>query len=175
VGAFAVGSNKTVAKILDIKALLDTAFSHRSSAKPRERKAVAAVSRSAAGDRQSQQGAATETLVTFDVNGQEFALPLSVVEEILPAPANVTALARAETVVLGITSVRDALLPLLSLRGLLGFAAAARDAANGREKVVVIKLGDARVGLVADQARHPRRRRQSRGTRASRVGRPCRG
>ena len=38
-------------------------------------------------------------------------------QEILPAPSGVTAVARAEAVVLGITSVRETLLPLLSLRG----------------------------------------------------------
>jgi purine-binding chemotaxis protein CheW len=95
--------------------------------------------------------ARTESLVTFEVAGQEFALPLAVVQEILPAPAAITAVARADTVVLGITSVRGALLPLLSLRGLLGFAAA--DAANDREKVIVMNLRGAQIGLVADRAR----------------------
>jgi purine-binding chemotaxis protein CheW len=90
-------------------------------------------------------------LVTFEVAGQEFALPLDAVQEILALPPAVTAVARGEAVVLGITSVRDMLMPLLSLRGLLGFAAS--QAANTREKVVVMKLGGARIGLVADQAR----------------------
>jgi len=47
--------------------------------------------------------------------------------------------------------VRNRLLPLLSLRSLLGFAAST--AVDGRQKVVVMKLGDSRVGLVADRAR----------------------
>ena len=147
VGVFAVGPDKHVAKILDIKALLDAAFANRSSAKHREHKVVAGAR--PAGE--TRQAGKTETLVTFDVAGQEFALPLDVVQEILPAPSAVTAVARAEAVVLGITSVRDTLLPLLSLRGLLGFAAAS--ATNDREKVVVIKVGNTQVGLVADRAR----------------------
>jgi purine-binding chemotaxis protein CheW len=53
--------------------------------------------------------------------------------------------------VLGVTSLRDKLLPLLSLRGLLGVPPAA--AANGRENVVVTTVGGAQVGLVADRAR----------------------
>jgi purine-binding chemotaxis protein CheW len=153
-GAFAVGPDKRVAKILDIKALLDSAFASRSSAKPRERKSAPGAVRMGSETRQLAQ---TETLVTFDVAGQEFALPLEVVQEILPAPSAVTAVARAEAVVLGITSVRDSLLPLLSLRGLLGFTATATATATasetGSEKVVVIRVGATRVGLLADRAR----------------------
>ena len=90
-------------------------------------------------------------LVTFEVAGQEFALDLDAVQEILPAPAVVTAVPRAEALVLGMTSVRDRLLPLLSLRGLLGFPPA--PASDDREKVVVMKIGGTQVGLVADRAR----------------------
>jgi purine-binding chemotaxis protein CheW len=152
VGVFAVGPDKHVAKILDIKALLDAAFANRSreeqsGAKQRGRKVMTGARLGG----ETYQAAKTETLVTFEVAGQEFALPLDVVQEILPAPSDVMAVARAEAVVLGITSVRDTLLPLLSLRGLLGFAAAA--VANDREKVVVMKIGNTRVGLVADRAR----------------------
>jgi purine-binding chemotaxis protein CheW len=90
-------------------------------------------------------------LVTFEVAGQEFALPLDIVQEILSLPPALTAVARTEAVVLGITSVRDTLMPLLSLRGLLGFAAS--DASKRREKVIVMRLRGAQIGLVADQAR----------------------
>ena len=57
----------------------------------------------------------------------------------------------SEDLVLGMASFRDTLLPLLSLRGLLGFAA--RDEHDGREKVVVTRVGGALVGLVADRMR----------------------
>jgi purine-binding chemotaxis protein CheW len=95
--------------------------------------------------------AQTESLLTFDVAGQEFAFSLTDVQEILPAPANVTALAHSEAVVLGVTSVRDTLLPLLSLRTLLGFPAA--QTGTGREKVLVVTVGGTRIGLMADRAR----------------------
>lgn len=62
-----------------------------------------------------------------------------------------TAVARAEAVVLGVIAVRDALLPLMSLRGLLGFGAQSNS--EGREKVVVMHVGGNRIGLVADRAR----------------------
>ena len=49
------------------------------------------------------------------------------------------------------TPFRDTLLPLLSLRGLLGFPA--RGESDGREKVVVTRVGGALVGLLADRMR----------------------
>jgi purine-binding chemotaxis protein CheW len=76
---------------------------------------------------------------------------LTDVQEIIPAPTSVTALAHSEAVVLGLTAVRDTLLPLLSLRALLGFPL--KQTAPDREKVLVVKLGNALVGLVADRAR----------------------
>src|SRR5690606_21803827 len=88
---------------------------------------------------------------TFEVCGQEFALPLDDVQEILPAPETVTQMVRSDAAVLGLTAVRDQLLPLLSLRVLLGFTSSAGTAE--RPKVVVGRVGDARVGLVADRAR----------------------
>lgn len=146
-GAFSSGSAKEVAKILDIEALLRTAFSNlsRGKASLRQEKAGA---RSMA---ETATSAKTEMLVTFEVANQEFALPLESVQEILPVPSTLTAIARADSAVLGITSVRDTLMPLLSLRGLLGFGAA--HGSSGREKVIVMNFGDARIGLVADQAR----------------------
>ena len=146
-GVFSVGPDKQAAKILDIKALLESAFSTRSPAQPREHKLRAAARAEIETGRPEQ----TENLVTFEVAGQEFAFTLADVQEILPAPATVTAVARSDAVVLGLTSVRDALLPLLSLRALLGFTA--KQAADDREKVVVVKVGGTRVGLVADRAR----------------------
>jgi len=147
-GAFAFGATKQVAKILDIKSLLEAAFANLSRGKRVEPK-VGAVTRLTQAGTLSTTDA--QLLVTFEVAGQEFALPLDVVQEIIPSPAAITAVSRSDDVVLGITSVRDTLLPLLSLRGLLGFLAARE--LNDREKVVVVKVGNTQVGLVADRAR----------------------
>ncbi|HEV2442440.1 MAG TPA: chemotaxis protein CheW, partial [Steroidobacteraceae bacterium] len=146
-GVLAVARDQGLAKILDIRAMLEAAFSSRARALPRDArpKAMAPL-------REERRGAEeTETLVTFDVAGQEFALPLTDVQEIIPAPASVTAVAHSDAVVLGLTAVRDTLLPLLSLRALLGFPA--KQAAAEREKVLVVKVAGARIGLVADRAR----------------------
>ncbi len=145
-GAFAIAGSQRVARILDIRPLLDAAFTRRVRNLPEALPHTAQLRLR----RELPAAVADQMLVTFEVGGQEFALPLADVQEILPAPAEVTAMARADHAVLGITAVRDRLLPLLSLRALLGFEAAT---GGERQKVVVMKMGDARVGLVTDRAR----------------------
>ncbi|HET9107563.1 MAG TPA: chemotaxis protein CheW [Steroidobacteraceae bacterium] len=145
-GVVSLGRDAAVAKILDIRTMLESAFANRGRASPRNGLPGAPLRGAEGGGAD-----ATETLVTFEVAGQEFALPLTEVREIIPAPASVTALAHSEAVVLGLTAVRDMLLPLLSLRSLLGFPSP--QAPSGREKVLVVRIGGAHVGLVADRAR----------------------
>lgn len=147
-GAFAVSRSQSVAKILDIKPLLERAFASRAKSERRSRSSKGESITDAARHVTTN----TEMLVTFEVAGQEFALPLEAVREILPVPPVVAAVARAETVVVGMTSVRDTLLPLLSLRSLLGFSNS-EAAEEGLEKVVVMNVAGAQVGLIADNAR----------------------
>ena len=147
-GTFHSDADAEVAKVLDIKGLLAAAFAQRE--RPQRQ------ARASTGHTKDAQGSAAHAapaamLVTFEVAGQEFALDLESVQEILPAPATLVAMPRAEALVLGVTSLRDRLLPLLSLRGLLGFPPKA--ASDGREKVIVMRVGGAQVGLVADRAR----------------------
>jgi purine-binding chemotaxis protein CheW len=144
-GAFRANDHGAVAKILDLKSLLDTAFV------PRARvhrvaplaQSLAGFGESVADDRQK--------LVTFEIAGQEFALALDVVREIVRAPEQVASLPRGEAVVLGVMTYRDSLLPLLSLRGLLGFQP--RDGDGEGERVVVTRVGGVLAGLVADRMR----------------------
>jgi len=146
-GAFQTGAARELARILDIQSLLSAAFVQRARAHGQVRADLGV------GVVQTGAEAAEEPkmLVTFDVAGQEYALGLEVVQEILPRPETLAVMPRAEALVLGVASFRDTLLPLLSLRGLLGFAPAA--GTSGREKVVVTAVGGVLVGLVADQTR----------------------
>jgi purine-binding chemotaxis protein CheW len=146
-GVLSLGAGRGVAKILDVKGMLEAAFSRRGRAPMRD-------SPSRATDRAQEQARSaqeTETLVTFDVAGEEFALPLADVQEIIPAPESIAAPVHSEAVVLGLTTVRDILLPLLSLRTLLGLSSPR--AATDRGRVLVVKVRGTRVGLVADRAR----------------------
>jgi purine-binding chemotaxis protein CheW len=144
-GAFAV-DGIGIAKIVDVKGLLDETFAARAERKRQPATKVVA-------NKIHEQSGVTdnEILVTFDVAGQEYALALSAVQEIVPTPETVAAVPRAEELVIGMMEFRDQLLPLLSLRGLLGFKRAA--ISDAREKVFITKVGGATVGLVADRAR----------------------
>lgn len=145
-GAFREGTGEAFVGILDIESLLAAAFVRR----PRSEASRPAGRRSAAPDAAARpdQG---KTLVTFDVAGQAFGLSLADVEAITPAPSGATLLPRSDAAVLGVMSFREVLLPLLSLRALLGFGPAA--GGDGREKVLVTRVRGALVGLVADAMR----------------------
>ena len=91
------------------------------------------------------------SLLSFFVDKQEYALPLDRVQEIIRLPDHVSELPRPETAVVGVTTLRDRLLPIVSLRALLGL-----QVTNQRQelsKVIVVSLGDGVVGVVADATR----------------------
>ncbi len=145
-GAFADGRN-AIAKIIDIEALVSAAFVQE--ARPRRALGGAATPQSRTA--QKTGGEDGRTLVSFEVAGQEYALALDVVQEIIDTPETLTAMPASEALVLGVTPFRDTLLPLLSLRGLLGFTARAERV--DREKIIVARVGGALVGLLADRMR----------------------
>ena len=90
-------------------------------------------------------------LVSFELGAQEYALPLERVREIIPLPEHVSGVPRPETAVLGVVTLRDRLLPLVSLRALLGLPESRR--ARTRGKVLVVSMGHGAVGVVADRTR----------------------
>jgi purine-binding chemotaxis protein CheW len=90
-------------------------------------------------------------LLTFEVAAQEYALGLNAVQEIIPLPETLALVPRAEAVVLGVTAFRDTLLPLLSLRALLGLEGG--KGTDRRDKVIVVAVAGVLVGLVADRMR----------------------
>ena len=143
-GAFKAAAGQDVAKILDVRRLLEADFTPRA----REPKAAPAAAPTSPG---ASLGAPTAgvKLVSFMVAGQPYALGIEAVTEILPRPSSLAAAPRAEALVLGVAAYRDGLLPLLSLRGLLGFPEAPPSA--GLEKVIVVTVSGVPVGLVADR------------------------
>ena len=147
-GAFKPDGRADVAKILDLQSLLDSAFVQRA----RPSRAATVSPDGAATDDPPEAADDRRKLITFDVAGQEFALDLEAVREIVPTTATLAGVPRSEALVRGVMAYRDTLLPLLSLRGLLGFGPEAGGDA-GREKVVVAAVGGVLVGLVADRMR----------------------
>jgi purine-binding chemotaxis protein CheW len=66
-------------------------------------------------------------------------------------PEHISEVAGTETAVLGVVTLRDRLLPLVSLRALLGLPS--RESRQERSKVVVLSVGKTAVGMVADRTR----------------------
>jgi purine-binding chemotaxis protein CheW len=146
-GAFQIAADQTVTKILDVTAMLGIAFGERAPT----RQSRAGVTPAARADGGNAATVDHRLLIAFEVSGQCFALPVDAIREIIPLPQTISPVPRAEVVLLGVTAWRDTLLPLLSLRGLLGMAAPA--AWTGAEKVLVTLVNGTLVGLVADRAR----------------------
>ncbi|EGJ09338.1 MULTISPECIES: chemotaxis protein CheW [Rubrivivax] len=95
-------------------------------------------------------GAVTDELrlVSFTVCGQEYAIDIADVQEIVQVPAGITAVPNTPHHVLGLISLRQRLLPLVSLRSLFGLAAQELDE---HHRIVVVALpGGGQVGLVTD-------------------------
>jgi len=91
-----------------------------------------------------------EQLVVLTVAGQEFSLPVATVREIVPVPEAVTRVPRARAHLIGMMTLRDALLPLVGLRELFGLDAAK---AMDRGKVVVLRTAEGLVGVVVEDVR----------------------
>jgi purine-binding chemotaxis protein CheW len=144
VAMFSLGGDD-VARVLDVQALLKQSFTPRAAAAAKEGRGL--LTRRSADGRNDEES--ESKFVSFMVAGQEFALELDAVREVIRAPDVVAPVPHAEELVIGVTAYRESLLPLISLRGLLGLDQGFTDGA----KVVVSRIGGTLVGLVADQAR----------------------
>ncbi|ABD90134.1 chemotaxis protein CheW [Rhodopseudomonas palustris] len=147
-GVIKGGEGRDTIKVVHPDRLLRDQFARLSSAGPRAAAGVAVIAGAAGRNEAAQHRLA---LLSFDLGAQEYALPLERVLEIIALPPHVSEVPRPETAVLGVVTLRDRLLPLVSLRTLLGFPDdLVRD---GRAKVIVLSLGQGAVGVVVDRTR----------------------
>ena len=87
-------------------------------------------------------------LVSFSVAGQEYALDIAEVQEIVQMPESLSVLPNAPMHVVGVMSLRQRLLPLVSLRTLFALPPVAD---GTQQRIVVTSLpGGLTVGLVTD-------------------------
>ncbi len=145
IGAFRRGDGGSVAKVLDIRGLLADAFVQRARPARLQRTLATAADTALAAATADQ-----DKLITFEAADQEFGFGLEAVREIIPAPETLARVPHSEALVLGVAPYRDTLLPMFSLRGLLGLPQAAWDP---RHKVVVTAVAGVLVGLVVDRMR----------------------
>lgn len=93
-------------------------------------------------------------LVSFEVAGQEYAFPIEDVQEIVQMPPRINTVPRSEAHVIGVMTLRNRLLPLVSLRRMFGMPQAPLSESN-RIVVVSLRAGGAgaepvSVGIVMD-------------------------
>ncbi len=86
-------------------------------------------------------------LVSFTVAGEEYAISIEDVQEIVQVPEHIIHVPHADSHVLGVMTLRNRLLPLVSLRRM--FSLPFKDA-DEHSRIVVISVGSASVGVVMD-------------------------
>jgi len=86
-------------------------------------------------------------LVSFSVAGEEYAIDIINVQEIVQVPELITRVPNSATHVLGLMNLRERLLPVVSLRGLFNLP---HKDIDERCRVVVISLGNNSIGIVTD-------------------------
>jgi purine-binding chemotaxis protein CheW len=86
-------------------------------------------------------------LVSFEVADQEYAMAIEDVQEIVQIPEEIVQVPHSDAHVIGIMTLRNRLLPLVSLRRM--FELPTRDN-DDHSRIVVVSLGSASVGVVMD-------------------------
>jgi purine-binding chemotaxis protein CheW len=130
--------------VLDFAKVIEREFSH-----------IAAISKNTAVAGTAQAAVQSEEedsndelqLVSFDVDGQEYAIAIEDVQEIVQVPEAVIHVPRSDSHVLGVMTLRSRLLPLVNLRSM--FALPHRDL-DEKSRIVVLTLNGVSVGVVVD-------------------------
>lgn len=86
-------------------------------------------------------------LVSFDVMGQEYAIAIEDVQEIVQVPDLIIKVPRAQSHVIGIMTLRNRLLPLVGLRRMFAMP---DPSANEQSRIVVVSIAGTSVGIVVD-------------------------
>lgn len=85
---------------------------------------------------------------SFWLDKTEFALPVSVVQEVVNEPHNVSSIPLSPSYMLGLFSLRGMIIPIVDLRTLLDYPPLEN---NVERKVAIVEHGDLCIGLVFDK------------------------
>jgi purine-binding chemotaxis protein CheW len=138
---------------IDFARLIEGQFSHIGAAGSATDRGAASATAANAQDLASDDNIASDELrlVSFSVADQEYALDIAEVQEIVQLPEVVNELPNTPAHVLGVISLRQRLLPLVSLRTLFGLP---RLPYAEQHRIVVTALpGGLNVGLVTDSVK----------------------
>lgn len=130
--------------VLDFGKLIAAEFSDTVAARSQTGATLESVQRNEAKDEKINDEL---HLVNFEVADQEYAIIIDDVQEIVQVPELIVHVPHSESHVLGLMTLRNRLLPLVSLRRMFGLPN--RDA-DENSRIVVVSLGNASVGVVMD-------------------------
>jgi purine-binding chemotaxis protein CheW len=135
--------------VLDFDRLVKDQFAAMAQATQRGKVDISTQGHNTGGSASAQaQGNDELRLVSFTVCEQEYAIDIAAVQEIVQVPPSITGMPNTASHVLGVISLRQRLLPLVSLRSLFGLPGLSPDE---HHRIVVVALpGGAQVGLVTD-------------------------
>jgi len=139
------GAHDDLTMVLDFDRIIHGEFANISG--KREDTAEVALDSTEGADHQKVESELIQ-LVSFTVEGQEYAVAISEVQEIVKAPERIIQVPKAPSHVLGIMRLRENLLPVVSLRLLLRLSPLPLDET---QRVVVLRMGPTlAVGVVVD-------------------------
>ena len=139
-----VGGHKMI-MVLDFGRLIATQFT--AVVKTSADEIVRTIAGSTASDAAPDAQSAELQFVSFEVAKQEYAIIIADVQEIVQVPDDVVHVPHAKSHVLGVMTLRNRLLPLVSLRRMFGLP---DRNADEESRIVVVSLGGASVGVVMD-------------------------
>lgn len=97
-------------------------------------------------------------LVSFVVDGEEYAIEIEQIQEIVQIPEHIIKVPNSESSVIGIMNLRSRILPLTSLRKIFNLEDRALDE---RSRIIVISLNGISIGIVVDSVKEVLRVHQS--------------
>ncbi|WP_337271228.1 chemotaxis protein CheW [Oryzifoliimicrobium ureilyticus] len=141
-------SNGEIIMILDFAQIIAREFVRTPMDSGKSGIAITADVAAASNEEEDEVNADEIQLVSFTVEGQEYAADIAAVQEIVQMPDRVVAIPNAPLHVLGLMTLRERLLPLVSLRVLLGLP---EKIENEAQRIIVLGLSEGQaVGVVAD-------------------------
>ena len=126
------------ARAVDVGALLSARFGAPARPRIAARSALPVASDAST---PPEPAGGTERLLCFALDGQDYAWRLADIAEILPWRGRIAAVAGAGGAMLGAIDWRGSVLPVVSLRALIGLPDRALDAASSAQIIAVIRAG----------------------------------
>ena len=137
-------SGHAMIMVLDFAKLIAQEFANITAV---AKSASFATSMTASTDNEDDKPSDELQLVSFDVAGQEYAITIEDVQEIVQVPETIVHVPHAKSYVLGVMTLRNRLLPLVSLRRMFALPP---QSADEHSRIVVVSLGAGSVGIVMD-------------------------